>query len=151
MPYNKIYNFKNNDIYDVQLFDVKSISEEDMYTCFKLVKDNLEDMYKKSSMGWSSRRKFKEMKEKHTKYIIARKQNQHNIVGFLSYQIVIEAGELVIYCYEIQVAQAYHGCSIGYHLMNIMENLGLKLGLQKAMLTVFNFNTLALCFYKKLG
>ncbi|KAG5513461.1 hypothetical protein PMAC_000892 [Pneumocystis sp. 'macacae'] len=151
IPYNKIYNFKNNDVYDIQLFDIKSIKKDDIYTCFRLVKDNLEEMYKKSSMGWSSKRKIKEMREEYIKYIIARKNGEQDIVGFLSYQIVIEEEECVIYCFEIQVRQKYHRSGIGYHLMNIMENLGLKLGLQKAMLTVFNFNERALCFYKKLG
>ncbi|KAG5437218.1 hypothetical protein PCANB_001009 [Pneumocystis canis] len=146
MPYNKIYNNKkiSNDIYEIQLFDMKSIKKGDIDICFQLVKDNLEEMYKKSSFGWSSRRKRREMTEKHTKYIIARKEGQNDIVGFLSYQIVIEAEEHVI-------ARAYHRSGIGYHLMNVMENLALKLGFQKTMLTVFNFNTLALCFYRKMG
>ncbi|KTW25822.1 uncharacterized protein T551_03658 [Pneumocystis jirovecii RU7] len=144
IPYNKIYNFKNNDVYDIQLFDIKNIKKDDIYTCFRLVKNNLEEMYKKSSMGWSSRRKIKEMREEYIKYIIVRKDGQHDIVGFLSYQIVIEGDECVIYCYEVQVMQKYHRSGIGYHLMNIMESLGLKLGLQKAMLTVFNSNERAL-------
>ncbi|EMR08653.1 hypothetical protein PNEG_03127 [Pneumocystis murina B123] len=151
MPYDKIYNYKNDDIYEVELFDMKNIKEKDIYYCFCLVKENLEEMYKRSSFGWSSRRKLKEMKAKNTKYIIIRKEKKQDIIGFLSYQIVTEVGEHVIYCYEIQVLQAYRGFGVGYNLMKIMEILGLKLGLQKVMLTVFNCNISALRFYEKMG
>ncbi|KTW31647.1 hypothetical protein T552_00286 [Pneumocystis carinii B80] len=151
MPYDKIYNYKNNDIYEAELFDMKNIKKKDIYSCFCLVKENLEEMYKKSSFGWSSKRKLKEMKAKNTKYIIIRKEKKQDIIGFLSCQFVTEAGEHVIYCYEIQVLQAYRGFGIGYNLMKIMENLGLKLGFRKAMLTVFNCNKIALSFYEKMG
>ncbi|QSL66958.1 hypothetical protein MERGE_001345 [Pneumocystis wakefieldiae] len=151
MPCDKIYNYKNNDIYQVELFDMKNIKKKDIYSCFCLVKENLEEMYKRSSFGWSSRRKLKEMKAKNTKYIIIRKEKEQDIIGFLSYQIVTEVGENVIYCYEIQVLQAYRGFGIGYNLMKMIEDLGVKLGLQKVMLTVFNCNIPALGFYEKMG
>lgn len=43
----------------------------------------------------------------------------------------------VIYCYEAQVDKTARGSGLGKHLMQVMHMVGMKAGLEKAMLTVF--------------
>jgi len=65
--------------------------------------------------------------------------------------VTYEDGYEVIYCYEIHLSPHLQGCGIGKHLMGIMEEVGKKVLLEKAMLTVFLENGGALKFYERVG
>ncbi len=73
------------------------------------------------------------------------------LVGFLSFMLTYEDEYEVIYCYEIHLKPQLRGSGIGKQLMAIMEDMGRKAGVVKAMLTVFVENKAALGFYEKLG
>lgn len=71
--------------------------------------------------------------------------------GFLSFMLTYEDGYEVIYCYEIHLKPLLRGNGVGKQLIGMMEEVGRKAGVAKAMLTVFVENEGALKFYDKLG
>lgn len=73
------------------------------------------------------------------------------VEAFLSFMMTYENGHEVIYSYEIHLSEHLRGCGLGKHLMGIMEAVGRKVGVEKAMLTVFLENEGGLKFYERLG
>lgn len=72
-------------------------------------------------------------------------------MGFLSFMVTYEDGKEVIYCYEIHLSPALQGKGIGKRMMDLYEEIGRGVGLEKAMLTVFRVNEVARKFYERLG
>ncbi|KAJ3155752.1 hypothetical protein HDU86_004221 [Geranomyces michiganensis] len=120
--------------------------------------------------GWSSSNKLGEMTEEHARYVIATETTADGRtvrVGFLYFQFTMEdsdENELdgdsgsdqerqipVVYCYELQIQQAYQRRGLGAYFMDMMEELGAKYRMKKAVLTVFKSNTSAIAFYTKRG
>jgi ribosomal protein S18 acetylase RimI-like enzyme len=73
------------------------------------------------------------------------------ILAFLSFMVTYEDGKEVIYCYEVHVAPKAQGQGIGMRLMTLLRSIGVKIGLEKSMLTCFRSNHRALRFYKSIG
>ncbi|KAL7273095.1 N alpha-acetyl-transferase [Rhizina undulata] len=73
------------------------------------------------------------------------------LVGFLSFMVTEEEGQDVIYCYEVHVKESHRGKGIGNRLISIMERIGKRVGLLKAMLTVFTENLSAINLYENIG
>lgn len=66
--------------------------------------------------------------------------------------LVPSTSELVgWYSYELQLHSSLRRSGIGRQFMQVLELIGLKLGISKVMLTVFTANTSALAFYTTLG
>lgn len=74
-----------------------------------------------------------------------------DLIGFLSFMLTREDGYEVVYCYEIHLQSDFQGSGAGKTLMGIMEMVGKRAEVAKAMLTVFVENKGALKFYEKLG
>ncbi|KAK9370799.1 acyl-CoA N-acyltransferase [Lipomyces kononenkoae] len=124
------------------------LSPEEFTACFELVKSNLMNMYKNSTLGWSSKKKMAEMKENGLIYILLKSKTA--IEGFLSFMMTVEEGEVVVYCYELQLPESLRGRGLGKALLNIMEDIAVQAGVPKSMLTVFSSNP-AQYFYRSLG
>jgi N-alpha-acetyltransferase 40 len=73
------------------------------------------------------------------------------VLGFLSFMTTYEDGKEVLYCYEIHIHPELQGHGVGRQLMSLFEETARRIGLEKAMLTVFKANTAALAFYERLG
>ena len=71
--------------------------------------------------------------------------------GFMSFMLTYEDGYEVIYLYEIHLSPQVQGKGLGKKLMDMMEEVGRKAGVEKAMLTVFKKNEAAVGFYEMLG
>ena len=76
---------------------------------------------------------------------------REGVEGFVSFMLTYEDGYEVIYCYEIHLKPLLRGNGVGKQLIGMMEEVGRKAGVAKAMLTVFVENEGALKFYEKLG
>ncbi|KAI9767105.1 MAG: hypothetical protein M1840_005894 [Geoglossum simile] len=74
-----------------------------------------------------------------------------DVVGFLSFMLTIENDYPVIYCYEIHLQPSKRGCGLGKHLMGLVEEIGRRVGVDKAMLTVFLRNRDGMKFYGGIG
>lgn len=73
------------------------------------------------------------------------------IAGFLSFMITEEDGHEVVYCYELHLQPGLQGKGVGRRMMELMEMIGERVGVEKAMLTVFRSNQRAVKAYGSWG
>lgn len=78
-------------------------------------------------------------------------QKRGEVLGFLSFMVTYEDGKEVIYCYEIHLSPDVQGRGLGKILINRYEEIGRRIGLEKAMLSVFKSNLRALNMYVTSG
>lgn len=164
--------------YTMDIHSAQSIPAADFQACFNLIELTSSNDYMNSSIGWSPSKKRKEMRLPDMRYILLRPAlipgrsdaGQHEggvdkapsegrtgagkegqVLGFLSFMVTYEDGKEVIYCYEIHLSPTLRGKGVGKHLITLYEEIGRRVGLEKAMLTVFKANTVARRFYERLG
>ncbi len=139
--------------YSISLYTSSTISPADFESCFHLIESTSCSAYATSSIGWSPTKKRKEMRLPDLRYLLVRSSvdSTSAIEAFLSFMLTYEDGHEVIYCYEIHLPPSIRGCGLGKHLMRIMEEIGTRVGVEKAMLTVFVANDGAIQFYARLG
>lgn len=155
-------------VYTLDIYTAESIPESDFEACFALIELTSSKDYANSSIGWSPSKKKKEMRLPDMRYILLRRsttsstttdeqdqqqqqQEKPPIPGFLSLMVTYEDGKEVIYCYEIHLHPSTQGRGLGRQLMMLFEDIGRRVGLEKAMLTVFRANENAVQFYYRLG
>lgn len=73
------------------------------------------------------------------------------VEAFLSFMLTYEDGHEVIYCYEIHLRPRLRHIGLGKYLLGLMEGVGEKVGVKKAMLTVVLANERAGGFYERMG
>lgn len=139
--------------YDIKLEFASSIHRLDFESCFDLIACTSSHAYSASSVGWLPTKKRKEMRLPDLRYLLLTTSTSSDapVEGFLSFMLTYEDGHEVIYCYEIHLSSQFQGCGVGKCLMELMEDVGRSAGVEKAMLTVFVENELALKFYNTLG
>lgn len=133
--------------------------------CFGLVEETSANDYKASEIKWSATSKRKEMVLPDMKYLVVRERAEGvnptslkahiaggaGIYGFVSFMITYEDGYEVIYVYEIHLDARFRGQGVGTVLMQMVESIGQKVGVEKCMLTVFKANGNALRWYEHSG
>lgn len=146
-------NAKTNTTYTISLETSSTIAPADFESCFRLIESTSASAYAASSIGWSPVKKRKEMRLPDLRYLLVRAVDGRvgEVEGFLSFMLTYEDGREVVYCYEIHLSPTLRGCGLGGHLMRIIEGIGMKVGAEKAMLTVFVANQKAVEFYTRLG
>ncbi|KKK18258.1 hypothetical protein AOCH_001942 [Aspergillus ochraceoroseus] len=117
--------------YTLEIHTAGTIPAVDLEECYKLIELTSSSAYKSSSIGWSPSEKKKEMKLPDMKYMILR-------------QASAPAPEML----SKAIAQRQR---LGEELMMRFERVGQRIGLEKAMLTVFKSNTQAANFYGRVG
>ena len=172
-PYTRANNGTRTDLpskYRLELYSAASIPAEDFEACFALIEFTSSRDYDGSAAGWSASKKRKEMKLPDMRYLLLRNTpgantdvddcgrqsktddtltlNKH-IAGFLSFMVTYEDRKEVIYCYEIHLSPRAQGLGLGNMLMLTMEEIGKRIGLEKAMLTVFKSNVRAMDLYQR--
>ena len=162
------YGCYDDEHYDTVVRASEELSDEDLDACFRLIEATSSEAYRESAVGWSRAKKKAEMLLPDMRYIMLKRRltdieeerervpnlfdySQGEVEGFVSFMITYEDGHEVIYCYEIHLASHLLGQGFGKHLMSSMEQVGCRVGVEKAMLTVFRSNSKALRFYEKLG
>ncbi|KAL1847424.1 N alpha-acetyl-transferase [Paecilomyces lecythidis] len=162
-----------SETYTLEIHSAASIPPADFQACFNLIELTSSNDYGNSSIGWSPSKKRKEMKLPDMRYMVLKKQDESKpettssvesakgdgtappgkdiALGFLSFMVTYEDGKEVIYCYEIHLAPAMQGKGVGKRMMDLYEEIGRRVGLEKAMLTVFKANAVASKFYERLG
>lgn len=128
---------------------ITSMDQEEKDSIFKLVKDNMQDLYTKSNWGWDEKKKLEEMMEEDARYLIVRDENAH-IVAMSHFRFDVDADMAVLYCYEVQLLEQVRGKGLGKFLMQILELMANKAGLTKCILTVFKENEKANKFFANL-
>ena len=132
--------------------------------CISLLELTSRDHYHSSEKGWSRAKKLKEMGHPAMKYLLlhrvpaaplAGKEGKpvdlEQTGGFLSFMVTEEDRYEVIYCYELHLHPDLQGKGVGRWMMEVMEMIGTKVGVEKAMLTVFRSNDRAVKAYESWG
>jgi ribosomal protein S18 acetylase RimI-like enzyme len=139
-----------------------------LHACFSLIEETSSSAYAASSKGWRPKAKRLEMREKGMQYLlilpnptlgpapqsppaVEPQELAKNLFGFLSFMLTIDDGVPVTYIYEIHLCSAVRGQGLGKTLMECVDAIGRRTGMQKAMLTVFVSNVAAIGFYDGLG
>lgn len=73
------------------------------------------------------------------------------MVGFMSFMITYEDGKEVVYLYEIHLSSGVQKQGLGKRLLLILMEIGRRVGMEKAMLTVFTSNGVAQRLYEAIG
>lgn len=149
----------NDESWRLQLRTSEGLSHAEFVDCFRLVRDTSSADYKASADGWHPGKKRKEMRLRDLRYILLGRselwcpegESCSLVDGFLSFMLTWEDGVEVIYCYEIHLDEHVRGRGVGKRLMGCLEEVGRKAGVEKAMLTVFKKNKVAVQFYERLG
>ena len=136
--------------YSFTLESASSISLSAFNACYNLISSSSASDYSSSSIGWSPAKKRKEMRLPDLRYILVRPSIGAEVEAFLSFMLTYEDGYEVIYCYEIHLAPHLQRCGLGKRLMCLLEEVGSRAKVEKAMLTVFIANNSALAFYQRL-
>ncbi|EHA20536.1 hypothetical protein ASPNIDRAFT_190873, partial [Aspergillus niger ATCC 1015] len=133
----------------LSIYDAATIPTTDLNACFNLIEETSSEAYKNSSTGWSPTKKKKEMKLPDMKYLVVRRENA--VVGFMSFMITYEDGKEVIYLYEIHLSSEVQKQGLGKRLLLVLMEIGRRVGMEKAMLTVFTSNGVAQRLYEAIG
>ncbi len=151
-----VFDSRDGKKYVINLDTSSSICSEDLEACLDLVQETSADTYKASTGKWSPAKKRKEMKLPDLRYLLVQSYCPTSgilgpVDGFLSFMLTYEDGHEVIYCYELHLADHLRGSGLGRKLMDLMEDVGRRFGVEKAMLTVFLANEQGVKFYRKCG
>ncbi|RMJ27579.1 hypothetical protein PHISP_01567 [Aspergillus sp. HF37] len=150
--------------YALDIYTAQSIPSADFDACFRLIEQAVANASAYSGMGWSATKKRREMRLPDMRYLILRRGQSGDcgaevdesardgrVLGFLSFMVTYEDGKEVNYCYEIHLSPEAQGRGLGRQLMIRYEDIGRRIGLEKAMLTVSKSNAKAMGFYERLG
>ncbi|KAK6508496.1 hypothetical protein TWF506_010584 [Arthrobotrys conoides] len=140
--------------YNIELFKSSTLPSEVFDNCFDLLEANMSAAYKATSKGWNPRKKKEEMKHPAMRYLVLTvvdAGDKPSFVGFLEFMITEEEGSEVIYTYELDVLPEYQKLGLGKKLLDVAEEFGRRVGVEKAMLTVFDSNKGARRFYEREG
>jgi ribosomal protein S18 acetylase RimI-like enzyme len=124
--------------------------------CLRLIESTSAADYRRSEVKWSVSKKRREMHLPDMRYVILVENHKDgraelNVAGFVSFMVTYEDGKEVIYSYEVHLAESWQGKGIGKKLMETVEGVGRKVGVEKSMLTVFKANKRAVKLYETLG
>ncbi|MCJ1242028.1 hypothetical protein MMC14_010035 [Varicellaria rhodocarpa] len=142
---------KISKIYTITLEFSSTMSRLDLDACFTLIASTSASAYSSSSIGWSASKKRKEMRLPDLRYLLIKESATSLPEGFLSFMLTYEDGHEVIYCYEIHLSAHLQRCGLGKHMVAMMEDVGSKVAIEKAMLSVFVKNQAAMSFYDTMG
>lgn len=128
--------------------------------CLDLIEQTSRADYDASGKKWSRADKEKEMLLPDMKYLLFWQSEmgekissnpKRGLIGFASFMITYEDGKEVIYIYEIHFVERLRGLGYGGDLMDVVEAIGREVGVEKAMLTVYQSNKRAVNFYDNRG
>ncbi|KAK1753412.1 acyl-CoA N-acyltransferase [Echria macrotheca] len=144
---------RTNETYDISLISPGKMTETELQTCLDLIEETSGKDYANSAGRWHPDKKLVEMKSPELRYILVRSRGPgRDIRGFTSLMPTYEAGEPVVYCYEIHLKPDLQGTGLGTILMNFHTTVATNLPpITKVMLTCFLSNRRGLEFYHKLG
>ncbi|KAK6347193.1 hypothetical protein TWF696_007268 [Orbilia brochopaga] len=146
--------------YSIELYTSASLPDEIFDHCFDLLEANMSASYKSTSIGWYPRKKKEEMKHPAMRYLIltaaapeatSKEATEGTFIGFLEFMITEEEGSEVIYTYELDIIPSHQKLGLGKRLLDVAEEFGKRVGVEKAMLTVFDSNKGARRFYEREG
>ncbi|XP_051632598.1 N-alpha-acetyltransferase 40 isoform X2 [Manacus candei] len=115
---------------------------------FELTKANMQTLYEQSEWGWKEREKREELRDERAWYLLARDPDTAP-VAFSHFRFDVEAGDEVLYCYEVQLESRVRRRGLGKFLLQILQLVANSTQMKKVMLTVFKHNLGAFQFFRE--
>ncbi|CDU23888.1 related to NTG2-DNA N-glycosylase and apurinic/apyrimidinic (AP) lyase involved in base excision repair [Sporisorium scitamineum] len=152
--------------YSLELLHASQLSSEQRKRIFHLFERNMKTLYRNSTLGWKPTLKKRELFDPSSRFAIVRPPPEEGaeIAAFAMFRFDTEPchpsdptarqGEQaveVVYLYEIQVRRESQRDGLGRELMDVVWQLGKRVGMRKVMLTVFDENRGARRFYERMG
>ncbi|KAI9060158.1 acyl-CoA N-acyltransferase [Trametes sanguinea] len=145
-------------IYTVRVVHAQSLSAKEQKLIWSLYEANMRAMTEPSSFGWNPSKKKKELFHRNARYILAY-AGQHvppyedtlAPAAFSMFRFERDQGEDLLYCYELQVAEASRSSGLGRFLVDKLTAIGKAYGMEKVTLTVLKSNKAARRFYEQTG
>ncbi|KAI5283588.1 hypothetical protein KEM52_003307 [Ascosphaera acerosa] len=162
--------------YGLQVHDNGSIPPALFDACLRLIEATSADAYRASSVGWNAAAKRAEMKDGDMRFLLVVRrarsgtglsgtptaqgsgggENENEdedalLGGFVSFMATQEAGRPVLYVYEIHLRPALRSRGVGRRLLQLVDQIAVRLRLAKVMLTAFRSNARGLRFYRRIG
>ncbi|KAL7285177.1 hypothetical protein PYCCODRAFT_1466974 [Trametes coccinea BRFM310] len=111
-----------------------------------------------SSFGWNPSKKKKELFHRSARYILVyagqlgpQDEDTPAPAAFSTFRFERDQGEDLLYCYELQVAEAFRSGGLGRFLVDKLTAIGKTYHMEKVMLTVLKNNETARRFYERTG
>ncbi|NWS18169.1 NAA40 acetyltransferase, partial [Pachyramphus minor] len=136
---------------------VSSLEPSTLDWAFELTKANMQTLYEQSEWGWKEREKREELRDERAWYLVARDPDTAP-VAFSHFRFDVEAGDEVLYCYEVQLESRVRRRGLGKFLLQILQLFWGDLSrfwgapstqMKKVMLTVFKHNLGAFQFFRE--
>ncbi|XP_064359216.1 N-alpha-acetyltransferase 40 [Dromaius novaehollandiae] len=115
---------------------------------FELTKSNMQALYERSEWGWKEREKRQELTDERAWFLVARDAAARP-VAFSHFRFDVEAGDEVLYCYEVQLESRVRRRGLGKFLLQILQLVANSTRMKKVMLTVFKHNAGAYHFFRQ--
>jgi ribosomal protein S18 acetylase RimI-like enzyme len=113
---------------------------------FDLTKRNMMELYEKT-WGWDDRKKERELYDDRSRYLVLRVDDR--CVGFAHFRFEWEQNALRLYIFEFQIEREFQRKGLGKFLLQTLEFIALRRGMECVMLTVLHINTNAVAFYSR--
>ncbi|XP_014486171.1 PREDICTED: N-alpha-acetyltransferase 40 [Dinoponera quadriceps] len=143
------YVTKDDDVIRVTCTRAKDAQPECLSWIFDIMERNVKDMYKRSSWGWDATEKQAELTEETAWYLVASCDDK--FLGFSHFRFDIDHGDVVLYCYELQLEPSIRRKGLGRFMISALESMACQNQMQKVVLTVFAHNPTAIQFFFALG
>ncbi|OWZ05819.1 N-acetyltransferase [Phytophthora megakarya] len=124
-----------------------SLSETTRERVVALFESNMKTLYQASDWGYDAVAKRTELFETEARYLLV--HDDEALVGFAHFRFVDDDGALVLYLYEVQLAAKVQRCGLGKLLMQLLQLVARKHGMELMVLTVFKTNEGAMRFYRE--
>ncbi|XP_025996365.1 N-alpha-acetyltransferase 40 [Solenopsis invicta] len=140
---------KDNDTFKLACIKAKDARLELLTWILDITERNMKDMYERSNWGWDAAEKQSELTEETAWYLVA--SCDEKLVGFSHFRFDIDNGDVVLYCYELQLEPLVRRKGLGRFMMLALESMAQQNQMLKIVLTVFKHNPSAIQFFYALG
>ncbi|XP_036149454.1 N-alpha-acetyltransferase 40 [Monomorium pharaonis] len=143
------YITKDNDTIKFVCVKAKNAQSKCLTWILDIMERNMKDMYERSSWGWNMTEKQTELTEDTAWYLVALCDDK--FIGFSHFRFDIDNGDVVLYCYELQLEPLARRKGLGRFMMSALESMAQQNQMLKVVLTVFKHNPMAIQFFYALG
>ncbi|KAG7204019.1 hypothetical protein KM043_001881 [Ampulex compressa] len=143
------YMTADNDVIELSCITAKNAHEEQLSRIFDLMERNMKHLYEQSQWGWDFSAKQCELTEQDVRFLIA--MSNEKFLGFSHFRFVIDDGDEVLYCYELQLEPLARRKGLGRFIMAALESMAIENKMKRVVLTVFKHNPSAMQFFHALG
>ncbi|XP_018050009.1 PREDICTED: N-alpha-acetyltransferase 40 isoform X1 [Atta colombica] len=143
------YITKDNKMIKLACVKAKDATSDCLSWILDIMERNMKKMYEQSSWGWNATEKQTELTEEMAWYLVASCDDK--FLGFSHFRFDIDNGDVVLYCYELQLEPSTRRKGLGRFMMSTLESMAYHNQMMKVVLTVFKHNSSAIQFFYALG